>query len=142
MGKKYDPTPKDRSAVETMAAFGIPQDEIARALKMSGHTLREHFRDELESAATKANASVAKSLFLNATERNNVTAQIFWLKCRSGWKEAAQDVNLNGRVVHAGRADLTGLSDAELLILERILDRRDREARAIDAAAVPATSQG
>lgn len=120
---KYVPTEKDRSTVSTMAAFGIPQDEIARAMKMGTHTLRDNFREELESAATRANAAVAKSLYLAATEKGNITAMIFWLKARAGWKEAAQDFNLNGRVVHATRADLSVLTDAEFQLLEPIVNK-------------------
>ena len=33
------------------------------------------------------NATVARSLYLNATVGNNVTAQIFWAKTRMRWRE-------------------------------------------------------
>ena len=116
--KEYEPTPKDRSSVETMAAFGIPHVEIAKAIMVAPHTLRKYFREELDSAATKANAAVAKSLFLNATERNNVTAQIFWLKARAGWKDRDPT---EGLVLNAGPVDLSVYSDDDLRTLKRIL---------------------
>lgn len=89
--KKHQPTDKERGLVETMAAFGIPREDIAKALRMGEKTLRENYQEELETAATKANARVAQSLFNQATgsagAKVNITAAIFWLKCRAGWRE-------------------------------------------------------
>ena len=53
-------------------------------------------RDEKVSAAYKRGKTeqinkVAQSLFSNATENNNVTAQIFYLKTQAGWKEDQPD---------------------------------------------------
>lgn len=44
---------------------------------------------ELEAGHVRANAQVAQSLFNQATNevKPNVTAAIFWLKCRAGWRE-------------------------------------------------------
>jgi hypothetical protein len=55
------------------------------------------FRRELDVGATKANAKVAESLFKQATN-GNVTAQIWWTKCRMGWKEPPAAVQLSGRL--------------------------------------------
>lgn len=119
MGKKYEPKDTDRAAVYTMASFGIPRQEIAKVLKISHHTLREHYGDELDSALTRANAAVAKSLFVNATEKNNVTAQIFWLKARAGWR----DRDPEGQVSNAAAPDLdlSVYTDDELRTLKRIV---------------------
>ena len=40
---------------------------------------------------SKANARVAENLYRKATgdSREGVTAAIFWLKCRAGWKETS-----------------------------------------------------
>jgi hypothetical protein len=86
---KHDPTPEQRKQVEAMASYGIPQEDIAKVIGICHVTLREHYRDELDSAQAKANAMVAQSLFKKATSdgTQSVTAAIFWLKTRAGWKE-------------------------------------------------------
>lgn len=87
---EYQPTEKDRAAVQTMAAYGIPQSDIAAVVGCDEKTLRKHFRQELDTAATQANARVAAALFKKATSDapSSVAAAIFWLKSRAGWREA------------------------------------------------------
>lgn len=114
----FKPTDAQRKQVEAMAAYGVPEEDIARVVDISPHTLRKYFRDELDTAHAKANASVAESLFKQA-KSGNVTAQIFWLKCRAGWKDR-QLVELSGSV--------EGLSDEERAarvqaLLERVNQR-------------------
>jgi hypothetical protein len=72
-----------------MAGFGIPQLEIARLVNISDRTLRTRYRRELDTGATEANLRVAQALYTNAVKHNNVAAQIWWTKCRLGWKEPA-----------------------------------------------------
>jgi len=52
-------------------------------------SLRKHFRAELDQGTELANALVTQALFKKATsnEPGSVTAAIFWLKCKAGWKE-------------------------------------------------------
>jgi hypothetical protein len=63
-----------------LAAYGIPQDEIARVVGITKPTLEKHYRTELDRAETEANAKVAESLFRKATGdgAQAVTAAIFW----------------------------------------------------------------
>ena len=73
-----------------MAAYGILQDEIARSIGIrSAKTLRRYFREELDRAAPEANARVAQTVYQMATTGKNVTAAIFWLKARAGWRDYA-----------------------------------------------------
>lgn len=85
----HEPTPASRKQVEALAAYGIPQDAICKVVGVSLPTLHKHYRDELDTAMSKANARVAESLFKKATGdgTQSVTAAIFWLKTRAGWKE-------------------------------------------------------
>ena len=85
------PLPAQRSQVEAMAGYGVPEGDIARVLDVPADYLREHFRKELDSGQIKANTKVAESLYRKATGegREAVTAAIFWLKTRAGWKETA-----------------------------------------------------
>jgi hypothetical protein len=72
-----------------MAGYGVPEADIARVVGIDPKTLRKHYRDELDTGHIKATAKVAEFLFRKATTEGSqaVTAAIFWLKTRGGWKE-------------------------------------------------------
>ena len=53
MPAEYVPTADQRALVESAAAFGITQADIAEQLKIDENTLRKHFRDELSSGKFK-----------------------------------------------------------------------------------------
>lgn len=91
----HKPTEESKKMVESMAAMGIPQVDIARIVGIHKETLEIHYRAELDSGAPKANARVAQSLF-NQAISGNVTAQIFWLKTRARWKET-HELELSGK---------------------------------------------
>jgi hypothetical protein len=82
----WKPSPQDREVVKAMAGYGIPQEKIARVLKIAEMTLRKHCRDELDLGETLATAKVAESLYKQAVD-GNVGACCFWLKTRAGWRE-------------------------------------------------------
>jgi hypothetical protein len=100
-----------RRQVEAMAAYGIPEIDIARVVAIDPKTLRKHYRDELDMGETKANAQVAGYLF-NSAKNGNVTAQIFWLKTRAKWRETPVELKHSGAI---GRKDLVEYTDAELM---------------------------
>src|SRR5215207_11754450 len=86
------PDPSRSRQVEAMAGYGVSAEDIATVLGLDINTLKRDYRSELKGAAIKANARVAESLFRKATAadgREGVTAAIFWLKTRAGWKETA-----------------------------------------------------
>lgn len=87
--KPHKPTDATRRQVEAMAAYGIPQEDIARVVAIDAKTLRKYYPEELATGATKATAKVAENLYRKATGdgKESVTAGIFWLKTRAGWKE-------------------------------------------------------
>ena len=91
---EFKPTDAQRTQVKAMAAYGVPQEDIAKVIGCSPVTLRKHCWQELEIAAIEANAKVAQSLFRKAvdgTGKESVTAAIFWLKCRAGWRDVAPE---------------------------------------------------
>jgi hypothetical protein len=92
-----------------MAGYGVPEDAIARVLAIDPKTLRKHYRDELDTGQIKATAKVAESLFRKATTdgAQSVTAAIFWLKTRGGWRESPQSHQV-------AVTDVSKLSDEEL----------------------------
>ena len=94
MGRpSHKPDASSRRQVEAMAAYGVPEQNIAKVIGVDPKTLRKHYRDELDTGQIKATAKVAESLFRKATSDGpqSVTAAIFWLKTRGGWRETPQD---------------------------------------------------
>ena len=85
----HRPDPVTRRQVEAMAAYGIPEADIARVLGIDPKTLRKHYRDELDTGSIKANSRMAENLYRKAMGDGpqSVTATIFWLKTRAQWKE-------------------------------------------------------
>ncbi len=87
----FEPTDQQRAQVRLMVAAGVPDYDVAKVIGVSMPTMRKHFWQELEVGHIMANTKVAQTLFRQATDETNpksVTAAIFWLKCRAGWKEA------------------------------------------------------
>jgi hypothetical protein len=92
MPAAFCPTEEQRRTVEAMVSFGIPQVDIGRVIGIDPDTLRKHFREELDTGMTRANARVAAYLFEVATGQRGdgsaaTTAAIFWCKTRLRWKE-------------------------------------------------------
>ncbi len=90
----HKPTGETRRMVEQHAAVGTPHRQIAKLLGVSLNTMKRHYREELDLGLARANAVVASTLF-SAARRGNITACIFWMKTRGGWRETA-------KVEHAG----------------------------------------
>jgi hypothetical protein len=112
MGRRaHKPDPALRRQVEAMAAYGIPETDISRVMRVDPKTLRKHYREELDLGESKANAQVAGFLF-SAAKNGNVTAQIFWLKTRARWRETPTELRHSGSI---GRKDLSEMSDEELM---------------------------
>src|ERR1700730_10560277 len=87
--RPHQPEPQTRRQVEAMAAYGVPEADIARVIAVDPKTLRKHDRQELDIGSVKANTKIAESLYRKALGdgAQSVTAAIFWLKTRAGWKE-------------------------------------------------------
>ncbi len=113
----WTPTDAQRRQAETMAAYGIPEADIARVLGVSKPTLRKHCGTELDTGATRANSKVADFLFYGICggtgkpafkdERARVTAAIFWMKTRGGWSETSTHKHTGGLGL-VGAAQPTG----------------------------------
>src|SRR6266568_8480231 len=67
---RFEPTAEQRKTVEIMAAYGMPEEQIASTTGPHGispKTLRKYFRRELLLGATKANSKVAETGYQMAT---------------------------------------------------------------------------
>ena len=106
---EYEPTDKERGQVKMLSAMGIPDYDIAKVMQISGPTLRKYFFQELEVGQIESTAKVAQSLFKQATgEKPNVTAAIFWLKCRAGWREDGEAIGKKAQAEEHARTADTG----------------------------------
>lgn len=93
-GVAFEPKPEHRQLVVLLRGVGYSEDQVAKLINwpegIDPKTLRKHFRDELDHGDAFAHAQVAKTLFSVATDRahkNCVTAGIFFLKARAGWRD-------------------------------------------------------
>jgi hypothetical protein len=94
--RAHKPDPAQRRQVEALAGYGVPEDDIASVIEVDAKTLRKHYRRELGQGHIKASAKVAENLYRKATGdgSQSVTAAIFWLKTRAGWKETVVQENV------------------------------------------------
>jgi len=96
----FEPTGTQRRLVKKLASIGITQATIcgfvegANGQPISEPTLKKNFAAELAIGKDHANAKIRLTLYEQGL-KGNVTAQIFWLKCQDGWREAH-------RVEHTG----------------------------------------
>lgn len=102
----FVPTAEQRMRVQIMAGCGLSQAIIceqtintATGVAIDEKTLRKVFKDELAGGKNYADGLVTQALFKKATGTGpqSVTAAIFWLKARAGWKDKTH-VEINGNV--------------------------------------------
>lgn len=82
----HEPTRATRELVQLHTMVGTTQETIASIIGIDPKTLRKHYRDELDLAKAKANATIGGALF-NKAKAGDTTAMIFWMKTQAGWKE-------------------------------------------------------
>lgn len=85
--KVHKPDEKTRRYVESMAAVGLNQDQVAAVLDINPKTLRKYYDKELKTSKTKTIARVAGKLVEKALA-GDVSSMIFYLKTQAKWKEA------------------------------------------------------
>ena len=95
--KPHEPSKESRQLVQLHATIGTPQNVIADILGIDDKTLRLYYREELDQALARANASVGGALFNKAT-KGDTAAMIFWMKTRAGWREKLEVEQTNFNV--------------------------------------------
>ena len=123
MGRRaHHPDSTSRRQVEAMAAYGVPEKDIACVIGIDPKTLRKHYRHELDTGAIKANSKVAESLYRKALGdgSQSVTAAIFWLKTRAHWKETV--VNEVNQATDPVKEFLQRITETGRRIHDRVID--------------------
>jgi hypothetical protein len=123
MASPHQPDEKSRKQVSMMSGLGLTHDQIALVLSVSDETLRKHYKKELATGAAKTTALVGQNLFNIATGSGQgaVTAAIFWMKTRAGWREVNR-TEITGPDNGAVKVETTTKLDT------RALDAEQREA--------------
>ena len=86
----HRPTEQTRAIIEAMTINGVPQADIAAALKIDPKTLRKFYKPELSHATIMLCARVARHLGKIATTGRGaaaVSACRYILGCKAGWKD-------------------------------------------------------
>lgn len=91
----HKPTEATKAEVGALVSFGNTQEDIARYLGISVDTLVKYYRYELDNSVMVANAKVANRLFRKATEDDDLSAQVFWLKTRGRWRQTDDPNQIN-----------------------------------------------
>jgi len=96
----HEPTEATRQTVQLHTMVGTTQADIARVLDIDEKTLRKYYRDELDLAKAKANATIGGALF-NKAKTGDTSAMIFWMKTQAGWRESTNiDHTTNGESIN------------------------------------------
>jgi hypothetical protein len=141
MGRRaHQPDSVTRRQVEAMAAYGIPEADIATVIEIDPKTLRRHYRKELDTGHIKANTKVAENLYRKATGdgRESVVAAIFWLKTRARWKETTIHEVTEGTAHDSGHSDARRLGAVALLVARA---QRRKEQYALPGGSLPIERQ-
>lgn len=90
-----EPTDEQRKQVQTLAGYGLSQEQIATMLGMTRQTLAKHCQSELEKGKAVAYATATGQLF-NNIKKGKEASLIFYLKTQHGWKEK-QEIQHTGK---------------------------------------------
>ena len=97
MGRRHIPTESSRLIVQRAYGMGMTLEQTSELIGIDTATLVKHYKKDLENSAAHLNFNVSQNLYRLAmgSDRAAVTASMFWLKCRAGWREVQ-------RVEHTG----------------------------------------
>lgn len=85
------PNGEQRQQIETLAGYGLTEEEIASVIKISKPSLRKWCQEEIVRGRNAAKGLVVQQLFANI-KKGKEASIFFWLKCRARWSERAGDL--------------------------------------------------
>lgn len=89
-------TEEQRKQVQTLAGYGLSQDQIADVIGMDRNTLAKHFQDDIKTGRSVAYAQATNALFSNI-KKGKEASIFFYLKTQWGWKET-QKTEVSGDI--------------------------------------------
>jgi hypothetical protein len=84
---RYIPTTDEQLRVRELAAIGLADADIASQLRLPLPQLQKRFKLELKAGAADGREQVLRKLHTIALSGENVSALIFWVKARCGWRD-------------------------------------------------------
>lgn len=127
---KLEITPEILQRVETYAGLGLSQDDIGLILDITGRSIRNYkqIMPELDSAYKKGQAvhkSRVTSKLWEQINANNLTAIIFYLKTKCGWRETATVEVEDKRAETKEKNKFKNLSTDELQTLKALMKKAE-----------------
>lgn len=98
----HKPTPKKRKDVETLAGYGLPQEQIADFIGLSIPTLRKYYPTQLKKGKAIAAALAGQKLF-DLIRSGDKAAIFFYYKTQLGARETT-NLEHSGEVKGSGGA--------------------------------------
>lgn len=125
----FEPTDDHRRAVTVMAGFGIPHEEIRRAVINEGtgkpitaKTLRRFFNDELKNGRSKVKLEIASTLLARTKSDKSGACAIFASKTVLGLRDVS--THEIGGIANGVPINIQDLTNAQLDQLIVALEKR------------------
>jgi len=128
--QKHEVTEAMTRQIEMLSGIGVPVEQIGRVVGIDKKTIHRHYRDALDIGQAKATSKIAKRLFDIATgeSKEALTACIFWLKCRGGWKPPAE-MEVNVGIDNSTKSALINLPPDQDAALRRVIEDAQERVR-------------
>ncbi len=122
----HQPSDHLRNVVRYLVVgYGERQADIAKHLGVAPHTLRKHYRTELDQAKGDIDAAAIQTLVLKMLggpkrewDKSDTACLLFYCKTRLGFREAPQELHHTGMI---GTYDYSKLTDEQLETLDALL---------------------
>ena len=80
------PTDEQRKQIQTLAGFGLTQEQIARVMGIDRKTLAKHCGEDYARGKDVAMTQAVQALFHNI-KKGKEASIFFYLKTQHGWRE-------------------------------------------------------
>lgn len=114
LGKIHEPTKEYHELAERLASVGVPLYQIAARIGVDPKTLVRYYHEDIQRGEGKSSEAVGSKLLEKALA-GNVTALIFWAKCRMGWIDTPVKEEDKPEIIEALKSLVNKLNEGERL---------------------------